>query len=106
MKLKGKDCNGNCNGHWNTSKEKRHTKINKSKNWMNLLGVEESWPGSFVLRTSTILEMDHRRQKGVAKSALRPRAFLSSRRRGQVRGRREVVHHRELELTKIGGSAT
>lgn len=99
--MKSRNCNGNCNGQWNESKEKKHLKVNNSNKKLNVGGVAEIFSDFFVVLTGDIYEVDPCGQNQAAESELRHVPLRFSRRTDQMRRRRGVEHRGKLELTRF-----
>lgn len=88
--LKSRNCTGNCNCQFNTSKEKMHLKTNRGENMLNMGDVGKRI--SFSCWTDwNYPEMASFRQKREAESKLRRGALRLSSEWGRIRERRGLV---------------
>lgn len=103
VKLRSDKCNGNSNGKWGTSKEKKHLETDNIGNCLDVGGVAECYFGCFVLKNGNIFEMNPRWQ--AAQSKLRCPGRRLSRGRVWLRARRGGVQSGGLEFPRASRRA-
>lgn len=63
MKMRSSDCNGRCDGQWNTHKDMKHSKYRDGDEWLYLRGFRKNISFRIAVQTGNIFELDSCGQK-------------------------------------------